>query len=242
MQLQSLLQRSIEYKVFLAIDNVWNEDVSREQAEALLGIGFHPDSLVIVTSRSRGLLEWMGIHEECCFEIPGLEKRDAIEVLLQSAAPGCDFQSMAAYKRAAVDMLVERCFMRKGPTSSAGTEKQYVPLALKALGRLCRLPLLRRTPTELKKWVDNLDLKWPDQKEHPIFSVLGLSYANLPSSLHKSIFLDVALCVPTQQDNTSSSVIDVCKWLSMVYGMDVDAILRAVSLIYQMSNWMDALV
>ena len=145
LQWQSLLRKRIEYKVFLAIDNVWNEDISRKQAEVLLEMGFHPDSLVIVTSRSREVLEWLGIHEDYCFEMPVLDKSDATEVLLHSMAPGFDIQSLADDQRSAVDKAVERCFMMKGPISSAGSEKQYVPLALEVLGRELRVPLLRDT-------------------------------------------------------------------------------------------------
>lgn len=68
------MRREIGHRVFLAIDNVWNEDVSREQAEALLEMGFCSNSVVVITSRSRELLEWLGIHKECCFDMPVLEK------------------------------------------------------------------------------------------------------------------------------------------------------------------------
>ena len=46
-QWQSLLRGGMEHEVFLAIDNVCNE--SLQHAEALLEMGFHPESLVIVT-------------------------------------------------------------------------------------------------------------------------------------------------------------------------------------------------
>jgi hypothetical protein len=222
------LWRKIEYKVFLAIDNVWGEDLSLEQAECLLGMGFHPDSLVIITSRNREHLEWLGIHKECCFEMPELDKGDATAVLLQSAAPGCDIQSMTDDQRVAVAKVVERCFLAKGPISDTGSEKHYVPLALEVLGRQLRLPL-GGSSKKLTQWVDKLDLKWSDQRQHPIFSVLRLSYDNLPSSKHKRIFLDVALCAPRKQDNTSASVNEVCKWLSMVYCVGGDEILEFVS-------------
>lgn len=223
------MRKKIEYKVFLAIDNVWNEDICREQAEALLGMGFHPSSLVIVTSRSRELLEWLRIHKECCFEMPELDKGDATAVLLQAAAPGYDTGSMTDSQRVAVDKVVERCFLTKGPISCTDSEKQYVPLVLEVLGRQLCLPL-GGSSVKLTKWVDRLDLKRSNQKQHPIFSVLRLSYDNLPSSKHRSIFLDVALCAPKQQDNTSASVNEVCKWLSMVYRVDTDDILEFVSL------------
>ena len=222
------MRRKIEHKVFLTIDNVWNEDESREQAECLLGMGLHPDSLVIVTSRNREVLEWLGIHKECCFEMPELDKEDATAVLLQSAAPGHDIESLTEYQRVAVGEVVERCFLAKGPICDIVSEKQYVPLALEVLGRQLRLPLCGSLAT-LTKWVNKLDLKRCNQKQHPIFSVLRLGYDNLPSLKHKSIFLDVALCAPRQRNNTSASVKGVCKWLSMVYRVDVDDVVDFVS-------------
>lgn len=217
--------------MFLAIDNVWNEDISREQAEALLGMGFHPESLVIVTSRNGELLKWLGIHKECCFEMPELDKGDATEILLQSAAPGCDIRSLTDYQRIVVDKVVERCFLTKGPITDASFEKQYVPLALEAMGRQLRLPL-NDTPTGLTTWVNKLDLRRSNEKQHPIFNVLRLSYDSLPSSKHKSIFLDIALCAPRQQDNNSPSVEKVCEWLSMVYCEDSAVICEHVSTLF----------
>lgn len=226
------MRRKINHKVFLAIDNVWNEDKSREQAEALLEMDFHPDSLVFITSRSCELLEWLGIEKRCCFEMPSLDKGDAKDVLLEFAAPRCDIQTMPDYQQVAIDKVVERCFMTKGPICSASSEKQYVPLALKVLGRQLCLPLNEFHVTNLTKWVNDLDLKWSNQKQHPIFSILRLSYDNLPSSKHKNIFFDVALCVPRQHDNTSANVNEVCKWLSMVYCEDTHVILKIVSLFF----------
>ena len=227
-QLQNLLCKRIKYKVFLAIDNVWNEC---SQAEILLGMGFHPDSLVIVTSRSCEPLEWLGILKKHCFEMPLLDKKDATEVLLHSVGRGFDIESAKDYQRIAIETVVERCFMKKGPISSAGSEKQYVPLALEVLGKQLRLPLLRDTSMRLKRWVDNLDLK------NSISSCLRLSYDKLLTPKHKSIFVDVALYVPRQHDNTSASVIEVCKWLSMVHDKNFDAILRIVSLFYP-DDWL----
>ncbi|KAG0624136.1 hypothetical protein M758_3G226900 [Ceratodon purpureus] len=224
-QWRSLLRKKIEYKVFLAIDNVWNEDICYEQAQALLGMGFHPSSRVVVTSRSREALEWLGIYKECCFEMPELDKGDATAVLLQAAAPGYDKGSMTESQRVAVDKIVERCFLTKGPISSTRSEKQYVPLALEVLGRQLRLPLAGSS-VKLRKWVDMFDLKRSNQRQHPIFSVLRLSYDNLPSDKHRNIFLDVALCAPRQQDNTSASINEICKWLGMVYCIDVDDVLE----------------
>ena len=192
---------------------------------------------MIVTSRSCELLEWLHIYKECCFEMPVLDKKDATEVLLHSVEPKFDIESAKDYQRIAVETLVERCFMSKGPISSVRSEKQYVPLALEVLGKQLRLPLLRKTSMQLKKWVDNLDLKRSDQPEHPIFSFLRLSYDKLPSPEHKSIFIDVALYVPRQHDNTSASVSKVCKWLSMVYGKKFDAILTIGSLFY-LDDWL----
>lgn len=214
--------------MFLAIDNVWNEDVSKKPADALLKMRFHPDSLVIVTSRSPRLLEWLGIHRECCFEVPTLDKVDATTLLFESAAPGCDIGYITMKQRQAVDKLVGRCFMRKGPIASAGSKMQYVPLALEVLGHQLRIPL-NDIEEELTSWVNELDLMSIDHKEHPIFSVLRLSYNNLPTLKHKGIFLDVAFYAPRQEDNTSCSVHKICKWLSMVYGDPYRMIMKVVS-------------
>ena len=66
---------------------------------------------------------------------------------------------------------------------------------------------LRYTSThKLIESVNNLDLKRFDQKRHPIFSVLRLSYDSLPTSKHKSIVLDVALFVSRKQENSSATL------------------------------------
>lgn len=200
--------------MFLAIDNVCNE--SLRHAEALLQMGFHPQSLVIVTSRDATFLKRLGIHEECCFEMPGLDINDARAIVFNSAPPGCH-KIFSSSKMGDLDKLVER-----GSVNSDKLHlRQYVPLALEVLGR--HVPM-------------SLTNSRADINTNSMSSVLRLSFDNLRSSMHRDIFLDVALCVPRLQDNTPASVSDVCKWLSMVYHEDFDAILRIVSLFYQIDH------
>lgn len=45
-----LKERMRRRKVFLPIDNVWDNQQSREEALVFLQAGFHPDNMVLVTA------------------------------------------------------------------------------------------------------------------------------------------------------------------------------------------------
>ena len=219
-QWQSLLRGGMEHEVFLAIDNVCNE--SLQHAEALLEMGFHPESLVIVTSREREVLERLGIRKEYCLKMPGLDKHDARAVALHFAPPG-------VYKSKLVKIRDGFMFGHES--------KSHVPLALEVFGRHLSLALDKVlemkanrdfTPdsmnsNEYQAWIPFLTS----------FDVFKWRFDNLPRSMHKDIFIDVALLLPRRADNSFASVKDVCMWLSMVYDENAALILRVVSFFHQ---------
>ena len=60
-------------KVCLILDNVWEEQI--EEALMYLSAGYHDGSVVLVTSRSLGVLvERLHIPEYNCMEMPNLER------------------------------------------------------------------------------------------------------------------------------------------------------------------------
>ena len=68
--------------MFLAIDNVWDDRPSHEEARGYLTNELDPESKVLVTARCKQTLTNLGILEECCFEMPDLKEEDAMDLFL----------------------------------------------------------------------------------------------------------------------------------------------------------------
>lgn len=73
--------------VFLAIDNVTNDDSSWKEAHEYLIVGFHSQSRVMITSRSVSNIQDLLPDIKFCIPMPRLTVKDARELFLRSAAP-----------------------------------------------------------------------------------------------------------------------------------------------------------
>ncbi|KAG0556584.1 hypothetical protein KC19_11G064900 [Ceratodon purpureus] len=102
-----LKERVHKHKVFLAIDNVWDSSVSRDAALTFLQAGFHCDSMVLVTARTRDILVRLDIDENHCIEMPELDKEEATKLFLHHALPYCS--QVEGSQREVVEQCVERC-------------------------------------------------------------------------------------------------------------------------------------
>jgi len=172
----------MKQKTFLAIDNVWDNTKSIKQALMFLQAPFHPDSLVLVTTRAQRTLELLGIDGGACLEMPKLGQGDATNLFLHYAANGQQFTSEKDVSF--IDMCVERCYFSKGD----GGGFHYHPLALEALGR--QLGCLGKNPCE---WAKILSSVWNFNAfsgENQVFDVLRISF-DLLRPIEQALLMDV---------------------------------------------------
>ena len=216
-------ERVGSHKVFLAIDNVWDDTRSIEEAGGYLTNEFHPESKVLVTSRCKQTLTNLGISEACCFEMPDLKEEDAIGLFLHYACPSLSPVELGNPEHLEVVMqCISHARYSKRRDTEMSPAYHFHPLALKALG------LFMKTLTPFpRKWMEKLNNpKILGSKVKDVDNVLRTSFDMLPSDDHRAMFLDVALYAPKQFLNRdlASTVDEVCEWLSIVYGQDVEVV------------------
>ena len=209
------------HKVFLALDNVTDASEILEEVRWYLSVSYGEGSMILVTSRSlEVLLSELQIAKNHCLEVPDLNETEAISLFLR-ADPLNKHMELSDYSGDEQDRVVKG--VRKALFSrKVRPGEQFNPLALKALAS--RLGKLIDKPEQWRKTLANLDLKFTSHKVHPIFSILGSSFEDLPEE-KKPIFMDVALFKP------SCAIVkeDICKWLSLVHQLPYEDIEEHVS-------------
>lgn len=164
-------------RVFLALDNVSDKLASIDTANMFLRLRFHPNSMVLVTSRSDQVLcRSLGIPESNCLRCPSITSEEALCILLEQV--NFRDQSRNAELKKVLDQTVERSFFHG-----------YHPMALKVLGA--------QLGTNPATWRESdLNLQWTSDVEHPLFSAIETNYARLPNQHIKDMLLDIALFAP----------------------------------------------
>lgn len=202
-------------KVFLSIDNVSDDQI--DEARMYLEVGYHQESIVLVTARSIDILKSLRINKRDCMEMPELKKEDATNLFLYHAAP---HENLNDNDWEIIEQCVEKCRFVKRDAY------HYLPLALKVWGS--QLGSISQDPL---KWVKSLNIlnnhKFNPLKvlNHPVFSLLRQGYDMLcPEERH--IFLDLALFVSPLGSHYMFSVWD---WLSIIHKKSRDIIENSVS-------------
>ena len=214
--------------MFLAIDNVWNDGPSLREADDYLVHDFHPESKVLVTTRCKETLRSLGIHGECCFEMPDLREEDAMGLFLHYACPSPSPIELANPEHLKViKECVSYAWCSKGEDTKLSSTYHFHPLALKTLG------LVMKTLTPFpSKWIEKLNN--PEilgSKVKDVNLVLRTSFDMLPEDDHRAMFLDVAIYAPTRHNYKykAPTVEEACEWLSMVYGQEIEVVKDKVS-------------
>jgi hypothetical protein len=153
-------------------------------------------------------------------EVPDLNETEAISLFLQ-ADKSIKHLELSSYSDDEQLRIVEGVRMALFPRKLRSGE-QFHPLALMALAS--RLGKLIDKPEQWQKTLENLDFKKTQHKDHPVFSILGSSFEDLPEE-EKLIFMDVVLFKP------SCAIVkeDICKWLSLVHQLPYEDIEEHVS-------------
>jgi hypothetical protein len=210
-QCRDILRRTLSReRTFLAVDNVWDDHESIEQAKMFLKGPFCEGSLVIVTSRSQRTLELLlGVDGDASFEVPDLGLEDAMNLFLYHAAGGKKFVQEEEER----DILecLRRCYFRKGH----GGGWHYHPLAVEALG--LQLSCVGDKPSE---WVKNLTPRVKNFSNltggNPVFGILRSSFDLLPLC-EQCLFMDLLYFQPFYPFGEK---IDMKEWLCLVHKED----------------------
>jgi hypothetical protein len=209
-QCRDILRRTLSReRTFLAVDNVWDDHESIEQAKMFLKGPFCEGSLVIVTSRSQRTLELLlGVDGDASFEVPDLGLEDAMNLFLYHAAGGKKFVQEEEER----DILecLRRCYFRKGH----GGGWHYHPLAVEALG--LQLSCVGDKPSE---WVKNLTPRVKNFSNltggNPVFGILRSSFDLLPLC-EQCLFMDLVFFRPRYPRYPE----DDMEWLCLVHKED----------------------
>jgi hypothetical protein len=210
-QCRAILQKTLSReRTFLAVDNVWDDHQSIQQAKMFLESRFCEGSLVIVTSRSQRTLELLGINGDASFEVPDLGLGDAMKLFLYHAASGKRF--VKAGEKCDILECLKRCYFQKGD----GGGGHYHPLALEALG--LQLSCVGDKPSE---WVKNL---WRVKNfnylpgQNPVFGILRSSF-DLHPLCEQSLFMDLVFYGPNYGPQFIRKF-DMKEWLCLVHKQD----------------------
>ena len=208
MQLCHLMKRG---PIFLAIDNVSNDASSWKEAHEYLTVGFHPESRIMITSRSEVIVQDLLPGVEFCMPMPRLSVQEAGAMFLRSAAPTKSICGLTDEERRILGLCIQQCLFVSDQDeleSDSGDDElqflssvhkrsllreSYHPLALSALGDFFYRFMGN---SQMLRWKDQLEKNevpvkdvW---KEPSIRSIIGLQFSALDPS-EQLLFLDVAL-------------------------------------------------
>jgi len=203
--LQCLQDRSkSQPPAFLAVDNVGDSQSSREEAESFISCGLACGSKVMVTSRSRLILESILGEAKYCKPIPRLEEEEAEELFLSVAIP----QKMSSPLQPSEEKIVEACIRECKFLDDGYDTQQYHPLVLRALGTFFH----DVDKDDIMEWKEALifekKLRASRESKH-VNDILGLNYGTL-SDGQKLLFLDVVFLFNYYK---SLSVLPLLGWI-----------------------------
>ena len=231
------MKEHLKEPVFLAVDNVQDDEASRQEARDYLKCVCCEGSIVLITSRSRAILEDVLSDPKCCKPVPTLTEEECMELFLQIAIPK---MKLATYNEEQVQTLrricTRYCFfsVQEGASSAiaelvfkdykpmivikSGHEKNghYHPLAIRAVASFLHDVLLEKNTRE-RIWDGRIML--PHSRED-IFSILALGFDSL-SLKAKQLFLDAALYAPPLRSD------ELYDWLLAVHGGSDNGVVMA---------------
>jgi hypothetical protein len=179
--LHLLIQHVPKHRLFLVVDNVW--DQQRQEARSFLSLPFKKGSVVLVTARSIEILNLFNniIPWKDCFSSPFLDTHAATNLFLNSA----DHKSLSELEpkeKALTTTFVESCRFLMPGSSGCG---EYHPLALTVLAGYVGQYTgpWENIKIDFKSFGEN-------EKIDPLFSVLEIGWEGL-SPKCRSLFLDI---------------------------------------------------
>lgn len=224
------MKKRLKEPVFLALDNVQDDEASRQEARDYLKCVCCEGSIVLITSRSRIILDDVLSDPKLCKPVPTLTEEESMELFRQVAVPK---RKLESFDKEQVRVLWKSCIpycffsFQEGASSGIGEllfndvrprdeeNGHYHPLAIRAVASFLHDRFLENNG--VLSW--DGDIMLPKSRED-IFSILGLGFDSL-SQKAKQIFIDVALYAPPLR---SDGLYD---WLLAVHGGSDNGVVMA---------------
>ena len=206
--------------VFLAIDNVQDDEASRQEARNTLEYITCPGSKVLITSRSPDIVNSVLHDVSCCKPIPNLNKLEAMELFLKIAAPMIESTSSLNVEEIKVLLDCLKCSyftteesVAQNTVSSTTSGNRnighYHPLALRSVASFLQDRYVDRS--SILDWKKNLEdpslMLYHSRESKDIFNILGLDFDRLCET-GKQLFLDVAVFASTAAISDPRQVFD----------------------------------
>ena len=201
--------------VFLAVDNVQDDEASRQEARNILEYITCPGSKVLITSRSPDIVNSVLHDVSCCKPVPNLNESEAMRLFLKIAAPMIESKSLKEEEREVLRECLKCCYFTteesvaqntvSSTTSGNRNIGHYHPLALRSVASFLqdRSGILNWK----KKLEDPCEMLYHSRESKNIFSILGLGFDSL-CGRGKQLFLDVALFASTATISDPRQVFD----------------------------------
>ena len=222
MQVHNLLIQHVpKHRLFLVVDNVWDQQNSIQEAESFLSLPFKKGSVVLVTARSIETLNLFKnkIPWKDCFSTPFLDTHAATNLFLNSA--GCkSLLDLEPKEQALTKAFVHSCcFSMPGPLGG----REYHPLALRVLGGYVGQ---YTGPWENIK----IDFKslGENEKIDPLFSVLEIGWEALSTNC-RSLFLDIVQWLTPRRQHTDIVLRQFLDWYCTIFDEDEAEVCKSVS-------------
>lgn len=176
-----LNKRLVTQRVFLALDNVQDNNNSLRMTESFLRARYGLGSVVLVSGRSLDVLKMVDLKESECLEMPELEEDEARSLFL-------DYTNISARGHDVDEALVKHCLRRCHFLKGDVENRHYHPLALEVLGQQFGRDS-RFWEAQLMK-IDSFNQL--GDMEHPVFCIFRNSFDSLNRE-QQLVFMDLAL-------------------------------------------------
>ena len=231
--------------VFLVIDNVINDERSWKEAHDYLTVGFHPESRIVITSRSRVIVQDLLPDVQFCKPMPKLSEREAGEIFLKSAAPMKSYSSLTDEERRILKLCTKLCRFRTEEDPSYETRSvslgddderwrsySYHPLALSALGDFFYRFISNKNMLLWKEHLaENKVLLNDVWKSSNVLRIVGMQFSTFHQN-EQLLFLDIVLYgkmwleVTSERPQSFKAWLD---WLSVLHEESPAVVERRVS-------------
>ena len=222
MQVRNLLIQHVpKHRLFLVVDNVWDQQHSRQEAKSFLSLPFKKGSVVLVTARSIDILNLFKniIPWKDCFSTPFLDTHAATNLFLNSAGYK-SLSELQPKEQALTTTFVHSCWFSL-PASLGG--RQYHPLALRVLGGY--------VGQYMGPW-ENIKIDFKNMGENekidPLFSVLEIGWEALSTNC-RSLFLDYVQFTRDHRIYGVNVLVPFSKWYCAIFDVDKNEVRESVS-------------
>ena len=212
--------------MFLVIDNVQADKVSKEEARQYMNVEYNSSSKILVISRSSDVVAEVLGGSHYCHRMPFVTREEAGEVFLQHVDPSIAYSSLTSDERT----VILKC-VGDARFSDGGDRECYHPMALMSLGVYFR----RWKGANVMLWQEHLPeygkVKSTQESYVGMLKVLGLQFNTLDGTT-QFMYLDICLFAREALQRpllSNSRLEDLIGWLADIHGKETKVVKSKVS-------------